>query len=136
MLGFVKDLLERLLAAPGLYWGHGDGPESGRFVGRIAVEPILSAVLLKYEAHGEAGLQHVEYSLLGRSSTGLQLHTVVDTRQELMTFAEEQPGVFTLDARTGMRIVIETPEPSTLSYAWWWSRPGENVSSVPASLPS
>jgi hypothetical protein len=127
MLGSVKDLLERLLVAPGLYWGHGDGPESGRFVGRIAVEPMLSAVLLKYEAHGEAGLQHVEHSVLGRSPTGLKLHTVIDTRQELMTFVEEQPGVFTLDGPTDMRIVIDTPEPGTLSYAWWWSPPGENV---------
>jgi hypothetical protein len=123
----MSDLVERLLAAPGVYWGHGDGPESGRFVGRIEVQPMLSAVLLHYEAYGASGLQHVEYALLGRSATGPELYTVIDTRSEVMTFSEVEPGIFGLRGPSDMRIVLETPATDTLSYAWWWAAPGEAV---------
>jgi len=86
-----------------------------------------SAVLLHYEAHGASGLQHVEYALLGRGATGLELHTVIDTRSEVMTFSEVEPGVFGLRGPRDMRIVLGTPATDTVSYAWWWAAPGEPV---------
>lgn len=123
----MSDLLDRLLGAPGTYWGVGDGPESGPFVGRIDVKPMLSAVLLHYEAHGAAGIQHVEFSMLGRSTAGLELRTVVSEFSETLTFSEQDAGHFVLDAPRHMTIVIETPAPGTLSYAWWWAPSGEDV---------
>jgi hypothetical protein len=121
------DILDTLLGAPGVYWGNGDGPESGTFVGRIEVRPILTAVLLHYEAFGASGLQHVEHALLARTATGLGIRSVIDTRKESMTFAEAEPGVFRLEAAGDMRIVIETPGTGCLSYAWWWAPHGEEV---------
>jgi len=127
MLGAMSDVLDRLQAAPGIYWGHGDGLESGPFVGRVEVELLLNAVMLHYEAHGTDGLQHVEHTLLARGSRGLELHALIDTRQEVMTFSEREPGVFRLDASVDMRILIEVAKPGVLSYAWWWAPPGDDV---------
>ena len=46
----VFDLLQRLTKAPGLYRGRGDGMESGPFIARIQVTPIVRgrAVVLDY----------------------------------------------------------------------------------------
>ena len=121
------DVLDHLLGAPGVYWGNGDGIESGKFVGRVEVQPFLNAASLHYEAFGESGLQHVEHALLARTLSGLSIRSVIDTRTEAMTFEEAEPGVFRLQSGADMRIVIETPEPNCLCYAWWWGPPGEHV---------
>jgi hypothetical protein len=121
------DLLDRLLVAPGVYWGNGDGIESGRFVGRIEVRPLLNTASLHYEAFGDSGLQHVEYALVARTVAGLSIRTVIDTRKDLTTFEEAEPGVFRLQSGPDIRIVIEVPEPGCLSCAWWWARPGKEV---------
>jgi|HubBroStandDraft_2_1064218.scaffolds.fasta_scaffold4535077_1 hypothetical protein len=52
----MVDTLDQLLGNPGIYWGRGDGPESGMFVGRIEVQPVSGAALLHYEAFGDSGL--------------------------------------------------------------------------------
>jgi hypothetical protein len=121
------DVLDHLLGAPGVYWGNGDGIESGKFVGRIEVRPLLNAASLHYEAFGERGLQHVEHALVARTLTCLSVCSVIDTRQESMTFDEAEPGVFRQQSGPEMRIVIEAPEAGCLSYAWWWAPPGEDV---------
>jgi len=121
------DVLDHLLEAPGVYWGTGDGIESGKFVGRVEVRPLLNAASLHYEAFGDSGLQHVEHALVTRTLTGLSILSVIDTRRESMTFAEAEPGVFRLQSGPDMRIVIEHSEARCLCYAWWWARPGEDV---------
>lgn len=124
----VKDLLERLIAAPGIYRGHGDGPESGPFVARIAVTPVVRgrAVIFDYEATSDSdGLQHAEHTVLAADDDRLTLHVVSLDVPGVVRFTESAAGEFTAyDGPIKARIVIATPKPATLTYAWWWSRDG------------
>lgn len=125
------DVLDWLLERPGLYWGMGNGPESGTFVGRVEVESVLSqqAVSLSYEAWSEEeGFQHAERALLGRDPDGvLELTTVISERLGTLRFREGGTGVFTLDGPMAMRIVLRTLDDDVLTYAWWWAKPGDET---------
>ena len=61
-MGLAADLA----SLPGVWFGIGDGAESGPFVARIAVDVLPNGgVSIDYEATSrEQGVQHVEHSLL------------------------------------------------------------------------
>ncbi|MEM8903777.1 MAG: hypothetical protein AAGA17_04250 [Actinomycetota bacterium] len=121
-----------LARRPGLYRGHGDGPESGPFVCRIAVAPLPNGgVSLDYEAMShDQGLQHEEHTLLVVGP---------DERDRLYVAHSESPFVTEMVATApgssrfrqpepigpfAMEIVIEAPSPGHLTYAWWWAPAG------------
>ncbi|HKH04431.1 MAG TPA: hypothetical protein VKA65_04660 [Acidimicrobiales bacterium] len=119
--------LEAFRRATGVYWGTGSGIESGRFVGRVRVEPAVAGVQLHYEAWSEReGLQHREQALLSEGPDGLRLHTAVSEMPEVLTF-EAEGDSFALrdDVGMPMRIVLLVAPPDRLHWAWWWSPPGE-----------
>jgi hypothetical protein len=118
--------LDSFVRATGVYWGAGSGIESGRFVGRVAIEPAVAGVQLLYEAWSEReGLQHREQALLSDGPTGLRLHTSVSEMPEVLTFEADADG-FRLadDVGMPMRIVLRVSA-DRLHWAWWWSPPGE-----------
>jgi hypothetical protein len=123
----MTDLLARLAATPGIYRGRGDGPESGPFVARISVTPVVRgrAVAIDYEATNDRnGLQHVEHTVLATGEHGrLELHVACLELPGVVRFAESRAGEFAAyDGPFPARIVIAMPGPETLTYAWWWSR--------------
>ncbi len=126
-------LVTALAESSGVYFGTGDGPESGPFVSRIEVSRLPNGgVCIDYEATSrEQGVQHRERSLL---SVG------PDDRDRLFVAHSEAPFVTEMiAAEVGserfvqremlgpfvMEIVIEQPEPGRLTYAWWWANAGE-----------
>lgn len=120
-------VLTQLAAAPGLYRGRGDGPESGPFLGRMQITPVVRghAVALDYEATSDRnGLQHVEHTILVSGESGrLELHVACLELPGVTRFVEIAPGVFgAYEGALAARIVLAVPQQGTLSYAWWWSR--------------
>jgi hypothetical protein len=123
----VNDLLQRLAKTPGLYRGRGDGMESGPFIARIQVTPIVRgrAVVLDYEAYTDSqGLQHVEHTVLTAGEGGrLELHVACLELPGVVRFLEVRPGVFSAyDGPMPARILVTVPTDGTLTYGWWWSR--------------
>jgi hypothetical protein len=123
----MSTLLGALLGAPGLYRGRGDGAESGPFLARLTVAPVVSArgVAIDYEATSDRrGLHHVEHSVLTLSEDGRPtLHVCCNELPGVVRFAESKPGVFTAyDGGLTARIVVTIPEPGSLTYSWWWTR--------------
>lgn len=123
----MTDLLTRLNATPGLYRGRGDGLDSGPFVARLAVTPVVRgrAVTVDYEATSDRnGLQHVEHSVLVVGEHGrLELHVACVELPGVTRFIQAGDGEFiTYDSPLAARIVMTTPGPDSLTYAWWWSR--------------
>ena len=121
------NLLALLSASPGLYRGRGDGPETGPFLGRMLVTPVVRgrAVRLEYETTSDRdGLRHVEHTVLVAADDGrLELHVVCLELPGVTRFVETDPGVFRAhEAQTGARIVTTVPGPGALTYAWWWAR--------------
>lgn len=123
----ANDLLRQLATATGLYRGHGDGPESGPFLARMAVGTAVSGrvVTLDYEATNDRnGLQHVEHTLLVLGGDGrLELHVASLELPGVVRFSQTGPGRFTAyEGPLVARIVLTVPRPGEISYAWWWSR--------------
>jgi hypothetical protein len=123
----LPDLLARLSAAPGLYRGRGDGPETGPFLGRMRLTPVVRgrALTLDYEATSDRdGLHHVEHTVLVSGDGGrLELHVACLALPGVTRFVETGPGVFrAYDGPLAAGIVLASPEPGAISYAWWWSR--------------
>ncbi|HWG98590.1 MAG TPA: hypothetical protein VNV66_04520 [Pilimelia sp.] len=123
------DLLERLVAAPGLYRGRGDGPESGPFLARMRVSPVVRgrAVTLDFEATAEPdGLRRLEYAVLAVGDGGRpELYVAGLELPGMVRFVATGPEEFTAyDGQLAARIVLTAPRPGTLTYAWWWSRDG------------
>jgi hypothetical protein len=121
------DLLTRLATAPGLYRGRGDGPESGPFLGRMLVTPVVRgrALTLDYEATTDRdGLRHLEHTVLvAGDGGGLELHVACLELPGVTRFVETDAGFFrAYDAPLAARIVLSNPRPGVISYAWWWSR--------------
>jgi len=122
-------LLPRLVAATGLYRGRGDGLDSGPFLARLQVTPVVRgrAVTLDYEATSERdGLQQLEHAVLAAGEAGrLELHVASLELPGVVRFVATGPGEFTAyDGPVAARIVLEIPQPGALNYAWWWSRDG------------
>jgi len=126
-------LSQALRSSAGVYYGTGDGPESGPFVSRIAVALLPNGgVSIDYEATSrEQGVQHQEHSLLVAGPDGHdQLYVAHGESPFVTVMAAVEPGSsrFTQPEPFGphaMEIVIELPEPGRITYAWWWAAAGQ-----------
>ncbi|MEV0727842.1 MULTISPECIES: hypothetical protein [Polymorphospora] len=123
----ANELLSRLAAAPGVYRGRGDGPESGPFVARMAVTSAVHgrALILDYEATSDRdGLQHVEHTVLVVGEGGRpELHVACLKLPGVVRFAQTAPNQFTAyEGPMVARITLTVPQPGAVSYGWWWSR--------------
>ncbi len=137
----------RLAGSTGIYFGTGDGVESGPFVSRIEVSRLPNGgVSLDYEATSrEQGVQHLEHSLLCPGPDGRDRLYIAHSESPFVTEmveAEAGTGRFAQSAPLGpytMEVVIETPEHERLTFAWWWANAGEEPveqSKADARLPS
>lgn len=125
-------LVADLAMSPGLYIGTGDGPESGPFVSRIEVSPLPNGgVAIDYEASSrESGLQHSEHSMLVAGPDGCDRLYIAHSESPFVTeMVSDEPGSsrFVQPEPFGpyvLSVVIELPEPSRITYAWWWSEAG------------
>ncbi len=129
----MADLLERLIAAPGLYVGNGDGVGSGEFVGRfrVTVLPSGAAVAFDYEAYGEVELlQHAEHTVLARDPVGRLTMFGVHSEAELPVVLTEQTGGFFRDLEPAGPYLLAIQmafDGEELSYSWWWASQGEEL---------
>lgn len=126
-------LAAELARSTGIYFGPGEGAESGPFVARIEVNRLPNGgVSLSYEATSrEQGLQHREHSLLSPGPDGRDRLFIAHSESPFVTEmvqAEADSGRFVPSAPAGpytMEVVIEVPEAARLTYAWWWADAGE-----------
>lgn len=126
-------LASRLARATGIYFGTGDGAESGPFVARIAVSALPNGgVAIDYEATShEQGVQHVEHSLLVPGPDGNDQLFIAHSESPFVTvMGEREPGSghFAQVVESGpytLAVVIEAPGDDELTYAWWWAPAGE-----------
>ncbi len=126
-------LTETLAEATGVYHGRGDGPESGPFVARVEITRLPNGgVAIDYEATSrEYGVQHEEHSMLAAGPDGRDRLYVAHSESPFVTeMVAAEPGSsrFVQPQPFGpyeMEIVIETPEPERITYAWWWAPAGE-----------
>ena len=118
---------------PGLYFGTGDGVESGAFLARIDVQRLPNGgVSISYEATSrEQGAQHLEHSLLSAGGDSRDRLFIAHSEAPFVTemvAVDDDPGRFAQTTAGGpyaMEVVIETPEPGRLTYAWWWAMAGD-----------
>jgi hypothetical protein len=124
-----------LAAATGLYFGTGDGVESGAFVSRIEVSPLPNGanggVAISYEATSrEQGVQHREHSLLAPGPDGRDHLYVAFSESPFVTeFVETTPGTGRFEQAIAggpyVLVIVIALTDSQLTYAWWWGLPGE-----------
>lgn len=128
----VMSVSSILAASPGLYFGTGDGEESGPFVARLDVAVLPNGgVAIDYEATSlEQGVQHQEHTLLVAGPDGRDRLYVAHSESPFVTEmieTESGSGRYEQPAPLGpyvLSVVIEIPEPDTLTYAWWWAPAG------------
>jgi hypothetical protein len=129
----VADLLDRLIEAPGLYVGTGDGVGSGEFIGRfrVTVLPSRAAVAFDYEAYGQNELlQHAEHTVLARDPDGRLSMFGVHSEAPVAVTLTEQTGGFFLDLVPGGPYLLAIQmafDGEDLSYSWWWASSGEEL---------
>jgi hypothetical protein len=124
----MADLVEQLLARPGLYVGvqtrPGDTSNEPPGVARIEVMPLPggSGVMLAYEVLAASGeLVHHEHAVLARSSVGLVLVTSHTHADITTVISEDGAGHFRAAEGTApfpMAIDLEVPDPGHLVYKW------------------
>ena len=126
-------LSSTLVAAPGTYFGTGDGPESGPFLSRLVVVGLPNGgVSIDYEAtsHGQ-GLQHAEHSLLAPGPDGRDRLYIAHSESPFVTEMIEsrrERGRFVTAEPTGavaIEVVITVPAPGRITYSWWWADAGD-----------
>jgi len=114
-----------LAAAPGVYYGTGDGPESGPFVSRIEVARLPNGgVSIEYEATSrEQGVQHLEHSLLAAGPDGRDRLCIAHSEAPFVTemIAVEASGTRFVQPERAGPFVMEVPESGRITYAWWWA---------------
>jgi hypothetical protein len=131
----MADLVDALLARPGLYVGSSGDPTgehgSGQ-VARIQVSPLpgRSGVVFDYEVLApDGGLNHVEHAMLMRTTGGLVLTTAHNHADVSTVIPETESGYFLADGATApfpSAIRVEVPEPGHLVYTWsygWGDEP-------------
>ncbi|GAA4354511.1 hypothetical protein [Angustibacter luteus] len=120
-------VLDHLSAAPGVYWGEGQGPGGSRFVARVALIAQSDASLtFDYEAWSPGGgLQHAESARLARTGEVVTLAATSNGGDDVMLFREGDAGVFGSVGPQRVGLVI-TPQEQKLVFSWWWTgRDGE-----------
>ena len=130
----MSDLVDALLAKPGLYLGPQLDPTGEHGVGaaRIVVTPLPggSGVMMDYEVlHPDGRLGHQEHSMLVRTPAGLVMTTSHTHADVTTVIPETEPGYF--QAAEGAApfptaIRLEVPEPGHLVYTWsygWGDQP-------------
>lgn len=123
----------RLSDATGVYFGAGDGAESGPFLARIAIARLPGGgVAIDYEATSrEQGVQHVEHSLLVAGPDGGDQLFIAHSESPHVTVMAERvagSGRFEQVSAGGpftMEVRIEVPQDGELVYAWWWAMAGD-----------
>lgn len=126
-------LSSTLSAAPGTYFGTGDGPESGPFLSRLVVVELPSgAVSIDYEATSRGqGLQHAEHSVLAPGPDGLDRLYIAHSESPFVTEMVESRrdrGRFVKAVAGGpvaIEVVITVPAPGRITYSWWWANAGD-----------
>lgn len=122
-------LAQRLAESPGVYYGTGDGSESGPFVARIEIRRLPNGgVLIDYEATSrEQGVQHHELTMLVAGADGRDRLYVAHSESPFVTemvasssdssrFEQHEPfGPY------AMEVVIDLPASDRMTYAWWWA---------------
>ena len=133
----MADLVEQLLARPGLYVGTQTRPEDRSDeppgVARIEVTrlPGGTGVMLAYEVLAPSGeLAHHEHAVLARSATGLVLVTSHTHADVTTVIAEDGAGHFPAADGTApfpMAIDLEVPATGHLVYKWSYGRADEPI---------
>lgn len=126
-------MVRRWSAATGVWFGTGDGAESGPFVARIAVAALPNGgVAIDYEATSrEQGVQHLEHSLLVPGPDGNDQLFIAHSESPFVTvMSEVEPGSGRFEQATpagpySLAVVLDAPDDHTLTYAWWWAPTGE-----------
>lgn len=132
----MPDLVDALLATPGLHLGsqespHAPGAERG--VARIVVTPLPggAGVAIDYEVlTTEHGRNHAEHAIVARGPAGLLLVTAHSHAEVAAVVREAEPGFFPStdgDSPFPMAIRIEVPEPDRIVYTWSYAMPGEEL---------
>ena len=124
----MADLVEVLLAHPGLYTGPQADPEDSSgdrtSVARISVTalPGRSGVMFEYDVLSPGhGRVHHEHAILAKTTTGLVLVTSHSHADTTTVLTESAPGYFEATAEASpfpMAIQLEVPEPGHLIYSW------------------
>lgn len=124
-----------MASAPGVYFGQGDGTESGRFVARIAVSKLPNGgAFLEYEASSLAqGVQHLECTMLVPGpEKRVRLFIAHSESTTVTEMIETTPGSGRFEqlpheAPYQMAVVIERSATNRFSYAWWWATAGREM---------
>lgn len=123
----MADVLELLLAKPGLYVGPQADPEgdpADASLARIDVTPLPggSGVMFDYEVLAADGSRpHHEHAVLARTPAGLVLVTSHSHADVTTVLNETEPGYFPAADNASpfpMAIRLEVPEPGHLVYSW------------------
>jgi hypothetical protein len=130
----VSDLIDQLLASPGLYSGTQTDPAAGQptgLVARVVVSPLPggAGVTFDYEVLSpESGRIHSEHSVLARTPQGIVLVVAHSHADLAAVLRQTEPGYFPADegeATFPMAIRLEVPATGKLIYSWSYGSPGE-----------
>lgn len=128
-------IVDALVRSPGLYIGV-DDVQGSELVGaaRMLVTKLPGAmgVTLDYEILNPQApgpiRGHVEHTLVARAHGGETVLVLADTNAgSLVTLVEGERGVFEpghAGSPYPMKVIIDLPEPETLTYHWWYAAPG------------
>ncbi len=130
----MSDIVDQLLANPGLYTGSQVDPTASHPSGSVARVVVVAlpggaGVTLDYEVLSpENGRVHQEHSVLARTPGGIVMTVAHSHADQASVLHEAEPGYF--PARDGestfpMAIRLESPSPGKLVYSWSYGSPGE-----------
>ncbi len=123
----MTDLLDALIANPGLYCGSQDQPDDPSNTGStarivVALLPGGAGVSFDYEVVSRTdGRVHLERATLARTMSGLVLATAHSHGTVLTIMPETEPGTFPSTGATSpfpIQIRLEVPEAGKLIYEW------------------
>jgi hypothetical protein len=129
------DLIDALVAAPGVYLGQETTHEGGQDhvgVARVVVTalPGGAGATLDYQVLTSSGsLAHDEHAVLTRTASGVVLLTAHSHAPVAAMVPEDpsEPGWFPAPAGAApfpMAVRVEVPEPGHLVYSWSYAPPG------------
>ncbi len=128
----MSDIVEQLLASPGLYIGTQADPTASHPSGSVARVMVArlpggAGVTLDYEVLSpENGRVHHEHSVLAHTPGGIVIAVSHSHANMASVLHEAEPGYF--PARDGestfpMAIRLDCPSPGTLVYSWSYGSP-------------